>query len=107
MGRNFIAERTWADPKERAAQKALKAQRERQAKAADTQALAAYRERSKWCAVKGCDKPAANGWMGCCSEQCMNAWLKEVERRSEVKEARKLGIPVAVYRQQLRIRGEI
>ena len=70
-------------------------------------ALAAYRERSKWCAVKGCDKPAAIGWMGCCSEQCMNAWLKEVERRSEVKEARKLGIPVAVYRQQLRIRGEI
>ena len=76
-------------------------------RAAEVQALAAVRECSKWCRVKGCGKPTATDWGGCCGEQCWNAWLKEVERRSEVKEARKLGIPVAVYRQQLLTRGEI
>ena len=64
VGRNFIAERTWANPKERAAQKAAKAQRERQARAAEVQALAAVRERSKWCRVKGCGKPTATDWGG-------------------------------------------
>ena len=77
MGRNYIAERTIADPRERAAAKAAKKRHERQRHAAEAAALARYKERAKWCRAPGCDKPATggeDGWWPCCSEACHNRW---------------------------------
>lgn len=102
MGRNYVAERTWANPRERAAQKALKRERDRKRHIAEALDDARYRERSSICSVKGCDKPSSLDWMGCCGEQCHKAMLKELDRREEVKQARRQGIPVVEYRKQIR-----
>jgi hypothetical protein len=101
VGRNYIAERTWADPKQRAAHKAVQRERDRMQRTADALGAAQYRERSRVCWVKGCDKPSSPDWMGCCSEQCHRVMLKELDRRDEVKQARRQGIPVAEYRKQI------
>lgn len=101
MGRNYIAERTWADPKERAAQKVLKRERDRKRRAAEALGTAQYLERSSVCWVKGCGSPSCIDWMGCCSESCFRVMLKELDRREEVKQARRQGIPVAEYRKQI------
>lgn len=100
MGRNYIAERTWATPAARAAQKALKAQQVRQKARREAAADAAVMKRLAVCWVKGCDKPVTFGWPSCCSEQCHTSMLAELERRDEVKQAKKLGIRVAEYRKQ-------
>ncbi len=101
MGRNYIAERTWANPKERAAQKALQRDRDRKKRAAEALGAALALERGSVCWVKGCDKPTSPGWMGCCGEQCHKVMLNELDRREEVKQARRQGIPVAEYRKQI------
>lgn len=101
MGRNYIAERTWADPKERAAQKGLKRERKRKRGAERSQGLAQYLVRAGACWIKGCGRPTSPGWMGCCGEQCHKAMLKELDRRAEVKQARRQGVPVAEYRKQI------
>lgn len=101
MGRNYIAERTWADPKERAAQKALQRERNWERRVAEALADAAVRERLSVCWIKGCGKPTSPDWIGCCGEQCHEAMLKELDRREEVKQARLEGIPVAEYRKQI------
>lgn len=77
MGRNYITERTIADPRERAAAKAAKKRRDRQRRAAEAAALACAKERDKWCRASGCDKPATtgdDGWWPCCCEECHNRW---------------------------------
>lgn len=102
MGRNYIAERTWADPKQRAAQKALKRQRNDKRSAAIALADTRIRERLSVCWVKGCGKLNPGDWLHCCSEQCYRSMLKELDRRAEVKEARRQGVPVAEYRKQNR-----
>lgn len=102
MGRNYIAERTWADPRERAAQKALKNERIRKKRAAESREAAAAQRRDAVCWVKGCDKRTVPGWMGCCGEPCYHTMLKELDRRDEVKQARRQGIPVAEYRKQMK-----
>lgn len=101
MGRNYIAERTWADPRERAAQKVLKRERERKRRATEAQGLAQYLERASVCWMKGCGKPSGPDWPSCCSESCYRAMLKELDRRYEVRQARLQGIPVAEYRKQI------
>ncbi len=100
MGRNYIAERTWANPKERAAQKTLQRERVRKKRSAEALGDAMVRERLSVCWIKGCGKPTSPGWMGCCGEQCHKAMLKELDRREEVKQARRQGIPVAEYRKR-------
>lgn len=100
MGRNYIKERTWADPKERAAQKSLKRERQRKRRIAEIQSLKQYLKRSSVCWVKGCGKPTNVEWLDCCSELCHAARTKELDRRAEVKEARQRGIPVAEFRKQ-------
>lgn len=101
MGRNYIAENTWADPKERAAQKTLKRKRDRKRRAAAALGTAQALARSRVCWVKGCGKSTGTGWMNCCSEQCYYLMLKELDRREQVKKARRQGIPVAEYRKQI------
>ena len=71
MGRNYIAERTYADPKARKAEKVRKAQRAVARKRADAAGVSAYLERTKWCSAK-CGQLAGK-WMNCCSEACICA----------------------------------
>ena len=64
---------------------------------------AAARNAPKGCQVCGKQREpaeASQSFFPCCSEACHVLWEVELGRRDEVKEARRLGIPVAVYRQQ-------
>lgn len=77
MGRNYIAERTIADPRERAIAKRHKQDAARKRRAAEAKSLAAYLERTKWCQAPGCDQPAVGGeggWWPCCCEECWEKW---------------------------------
>lgn len=78
MGRNYIGERTIADPREKAANKVRKKRQEVKRQRAERAALAAYIERSRWCRRKGCEQLAVGGeggWWPCCSEACHQAWF--------------------------------
>lgn len=82
MGRNYIAERTIADPRERAAAKRQKAEAARKKKAQEAQSMAAYLERTKRCRNKGCMNLAVggeNGWYPCCSEACLRQWNESLK----------------------------
>jgi len=76
MGRNYILERTIADPKARASHMGARMRARSKRLKAEQAALAAYRERARWCA-NGCGKFVATGdqdgngsWIPCCSEAC-------------------------------------
>jgi hypothetical protein len=97
VGRNYIRERTISDPRERAADKKQRATKARQRRLAEAASIARFAERSKWCAT-GCGQPASPSWMGCCSEGCFQKWMREADRRDEVRQARKVGVPVAEWR---------
>lgn len=101
MGRDYIGERTIADPRMRAAEQARRRRLAAQRRAAEAAALARYKERARWCRVPGCGQPSAGGVFGfwpCCSEACMQRWQEELQRREDVAQARRLGIPVAQLR---------
>lgn len=101
MGRDYIGERTIADPRLRAAEKARRRHLAGQRRAAEAAALARYKERARWCTAPGCGQPRTtgeNGFWPCCSETCMQRWEAELQRRDEVAKARLLGIPVAQLR---------
>lgn len=100
MSRNYIAERTIADPKERAAWKTRKRELERKRRSAAALGAAQIAARLEVCWVRTCGKSVNGEWMRCCSAECYNAMLRELERREEVKKARLLGVPVAEYRKQ-------
>ena len=77
MGRNYIAERTIADPRERAIAKRRKSDAARKKKAQEAKSLAAYIERTKCCSAPGCKNlrtGGENGWWPCCSEACWERW---------------------------------
>ena len=77
MGRNYIAERSYADPRERAVAKRRKKDAARKKKAQEARSLAAYLERDKYCRNKGCNNLAVGGekgWWPCCSEACWEKW---------------------------------
>ncbi len=77
MGRDYIGERTIADPRMRAAEQARRRRLAAQRRAAEAAALARYKERARWCRVPGCGQPSAGGVFGfwpCCSEACMQRW---------------------------------
>lgn len=77
MGRNYIAERTITDPRERAIAKRQKKEATRKKKAQEAKSLAAYLERAKYCRNKGCTNLATGGehsWYPCCSEACWEQW---------------------------------
>lgn len=104
MGRNYIAERTIADPRARATAQRAKRERQRTRAAADRASLAQYLARADQCAAPRCDKPApaeGNAWWPCCCEECATAWAAELQRREERAAARRQGIPVAEYRRHL------
>lgn len=76
MGRNYIAEKTIADPRQRAAELAKRKREKDARRAVDRASLAAYLERSKWCR-NDCGRLALGGpegWYPCCSEACWSAW---------------------------------
>jgi hypothetical protein len=101
MGRDYIGERTIADPRLRAAEKARRRRQAAQRRAAEAAALARYKERTRWCAVPGCGQPRSGGESGfwpCCSQACLQRWEAELERRDEVALARRQGLPVAALR---------
>lgn len=101
MGRDYIGERTIADPRERAVERRRRRERTRERAAAARAALARYREKCRWCVVPGCGRPSATGEAGfwpCCSQACTQRWEVELQRREEVAQARRLGIPVAQLR---------
>lgn len=100
MGRNYIAERTIADPKERAAWKTRTRELERKRRAAAALGAAQIAARLEVCWVRTCGKSVTGEWMGCCSAECYDAMLRELKRRDEVKKARLLGMPVAEHRKQ-------
>lgn len=99
-GRNYVAERTIADPRVRAAWKARKRELERKRRAAAALGDAKIAERLAVCWVRDCGNSVTGDWMGCCSSECYYAMLRELERQDEVKKARLLGVPVAEYRKQ-------
>ena len=103
MGRNYITERTVADPRARATARRQKRERQRASAAADRAALARYLARSGQCAAPRCGADAPTGdnpcWP-CCCEACSQAWNLDLQRRDECRAARRLGIPVAEYRLQ-------
>lgn len=77
MGRNYIAERTIADPRERAIAKRKKQEAAKRKKAREAKSLEQYLERAKWCQAKGCEnlaKGGEDGWWPCCSEACWEKW---------------------------------
>lgn len=77
MGRNYIAERTIADPRERAIAKRHKTEAAKRKKATEQKSLEQYLERTKYCQAKGCENLAVggeNGWLPCCSEACFERW---------------------------------
>lgn len=77
MGRNYIAERTIADPRERAAARRRKIDAAKKKKSQEAESLAAYLERTKYCRNKGCTNIALggeDGWWPCCSESCFERW---------------------------------
>ena len=100
MGRNYIAERTIADPKARAAWKARMRELERKRLAAATLGAAQIASRLEVCWVRNCGNSVTGEWMSCCSAECYDVMLGELERRDEVKKARLLGVPGAEYRKQ-------
>lgn len=82
MARNYITERSWADPRERAIARRRKREAAKKRKAAEAVALAAYVERSKWCRAKGCQnlaKGGDDGWWPCCSEACFERWHASIK----------------------------
>jgi len=77
MGRNYIAERTIVDPRERAIEKRHKKEATKKKKLTEAQSMAAYLERAKRCRNKGCQNLAVGGeegWYPCCCEACFNQW---------------------------------
>jgi hypothetical protein len=83
MGRNYIAERTIADPRVRAAVKRKKEADIRRRRAAEAASLASYVERSKWCKA-GCGNLAiggVGGWWPCCSQECWSVWNEKLQSR--------------------------
>lgn len=77
MGRNYIAERTIADPRERAIAKRHKKEAAKKRKALEAKSLEQYLERVKFCHAKGCENLAIggeNGWWPCCCESCFERW---------------------------------
>lgn len=77
MGRDNIGERTIADPRLRAADKAHKKAKASATRLREQRSLAAFLERAKWCRAKGCENPAKtgdDGWWPCCSEACFLRW---------------------------------
>ena len=100
MGRNYIAERTIADPRVRAATKVRMRELERKRRVAEARGAAQIAARLELCWVRNCGNSVTGDWMGCCNAECYNAVLRELERRDEVKKARPLGVPVAEYRKQ-------
>lgn len=82
MGRNYIAERTIADPRERAVAKRHKKEVARKKKAQEEKSLASYLERAKYCRAKGCTNLAVGGeegWWPCCSESCLDKWTASLK----------------------------
>ena len=103
MGRDYIGERTIADPRERAIEKRRRARAARERRVAEARALAAFKDRIRWC-IMGCGEPRQrleDDWWPGCSEKCHIEWLAKLERKEEVKQARRLGIPVAEFRNSL------
>lgn len=95
MSRNYIRERTIADPKERATFKAERKRAKAKRLKAEQASIAAYLERAKWCA-NGCGKPVAAGdedgngsWIPYCSEGCHGAWLEAVRRKFQATQVRR------------------
>jgi len=83
MGRNYIAERTIADPRERAAAKSRKQRAAARQRANEASGLAAYLERSKWCKA-GCGQLAVggvDGWWPCCSHACHESYLRSLDSK--------------------------
>lgn len=77
MGRNYISERTIADPRERAIVKRHKTDAARKKKIQEAKSIAAYLERTKYCRNKGCKNlpvGGEQGWYPCCSEACFDLW---------------------------------
>lgn len=82
MGRDYIGERTIADPKLRAAEKVRKQAAAKKKRIREQQGMAAYLERAKWCKAKGCDNLATtgeDGWWPCCSEECFWKWHERLK----------------------------
>lgn len=91
MGRNYILERTIADPTVRAAEKAARKLASARRLRSERVATAAYMERARWCA-NGCGKPVASGddgWVPCCSEVCHCQWEAAVSAQFDAQEARR------------------
>jgi hypothetical protein len=108
VGRDYIGERTIADPRERAVERRRSRERTRKRAAAARAARARYREKRRWCVVPGCGRPSTTGEAGfwpCCSQACTQRWEVELQRREEVAQARRLGIPVAQLRAATRRAG--
>ena len=104
MGRNYIAERTIADPRARATAQRVKRERQRKSAAADRAGLAQYLARAGQCAASHCNAtapPEANPWWPCCCESCATAWTADQQSSAERRAARSQGIPVAEYRRRL------
>lgn len=101
MGRDFIGERTIADPRERAAGHARRRRQAAAQRRAEAAALLRYQARARLCHAAGCSRPASTGEESaypCCSAACLTRWTAALERRDEVRQARRLGMPVAEYR---------
>lgn len=82
MGRNYIGERTIADPRERAIAKRQKNEAARKKKAQEAKSLESYLERAKYCRAKGCSSLAVGGeegWWPCCSESCHAKWTASLK----------------------------
>lgn len=108
MGRNYIAERTIADPRARATAQRVVRERLRKRAAADRASLAQYLARAGQCAATRCDTAAStegNPWWPCCCESCATAWTAAQQRRDERKAAQRQGIPVAEFRRRQAIEG--
>ncbi|MGN5480238.1 hypothetical protein ACTMU2_35900 (plasmid) [Cupriavidus basilensis] len=91
MGRNYILERTIADPRTRAVHKTARKRAKVKRLQSERAATAAYLDRARWCA-NGCGKPVAtgeNGWTPCCSEACHGQWVAVVAAHFDSQQARR------------------